>query len=122
MSGGSKLRSMNEAQFRQARKLIRSQCANYDGGNCILLDDGEEHVCPQRISYSLLCRYFQAAVLPASRELYADIMEKDSRKRCADCGAYFVPTGSRSLCCPDCALLRERRRKAAWARKKRCGL
>ena len=43
--------------------------ANYDGGNCIALDDGEECVCVQSISYSLLCRWFRAAVLPLDREL-----------------------------------------------------
>lgn len=121
MSAPREIRRMNEAQFRRARKLIHGLCANYENGNCILLDDGEDHICPQRISYSLLCRYFQASVLPADRELYAEIIEKDSRKRCADCGAPFVPTGSRAVCCPDCAAKRERRRKAAWARKKRSG-
>lgn len=121
MSAPREIRRMNEAQFRRARKLISRLCANCDGGNCLLLDDGEEHVCPQRISYSVLCRYFEACVLPADRELFADIMEKDSRRRCADCGAPFVPTGSRAAYCPDCSAKRERRRKAAWARKKRGG-
>ena len=36
----SELRRMNEDQFRRARKLIRRLCANYDGGNCLPLDDG----------------------------------------------------------------------------------
>ena len=121
MSAPREIRRMNEGQFRRVRKLVRSLCANCDGGSCLLLDDGEEHVCPQLISYSVLCRYFEAAVLPADRELYADIMERDSRRRCADCGAPFVPTGSRAVYCPDCAAIRERRRKAAWARKKRGG-
>ena len=35
---------MSEAQFRRAGKLIRRLCANYDGGNCLPLDDGD--VCP----------------------------------------------------------------------------
>ena len=111
MSGD--IRRMDEGQLRRVKKLIRGLCANCDGGDCLLLDDGEAHVCPQLITYSLLCRYFRAAVLPADRELYADIMERDARKRCADCGAPFVPTGSR------CAVLRERRRKAEWARRNR---
>lgn len=113
------IRRMDEGQLRRVKKLIRGLCANCDGGNCLLLDDGESTVCPQLLTYSVLCRYFRAAVLPADRELYADIMERDSRKRCADCGAPFVPTGSRALFCPRCAALRERRRKAEWARRKR---
>lgn len=42
----------------------------------MLLDDGEECVCPQLISYSLLCKWFQTAVLPLDRELHAGIVEK----------------------------------------------
>lgn len=113
------IRRMDEGQYRRAKKLIRGLCANCDGGNCLLLDDGETTVCPQLITYSVLCRYFRAAVLPADRELYADIMERDARRKCADCGAPFVPTGSRGVFCPRCAALRERRRKAEWARRNR---
>ena len=36
----SELRRMSEDQFRRTRKLIRRLCANYDGGNCLPLDDG----------------------------------------------------------------------------------
>ena len=117
MTGG--IRRMDEGQLRRVRKLIQGLCVNCDGGNCLLLDDGETTVCPQLITYSVLCSYFRAAVLPADRVLYADIMERDSRKRCTDCGAPFVPTGSRGIFCPRCAALRERRRKAEWARKNR---
>ena len=54
---------MNYPQYHKARKLVR-ECCNYCDGNCLLLDDGEECVCVQSISYSLLCRWFRAAVLP----------------------------------------------------------
>lgn len=54
---------MNYPQYRKARKLTH-ECCNYCDGNCLLLDDGEECVCVQSISYSLLCRWFRAAVLP----------------------------------------------------------
>ena len=63
---------MTEAQLRRARRLIRSLCANCNGGNCLLLDDGYEPCpCPQMLTCSVLCRYFRAAVLPADRELQA---------------------------------------------------
>lgn len=52
---------MNYPQYRKARKLTH-ECCNYCDGNCLLLDDGEECVCVQSISYSLLCRWFRAAV------------------------------------------------------------
>ena len=64
---------LTPSQRRRCNRLIKRLCANYDDGNCLLLDDGEPCVCPQTISYSLLCRYFHNAVLPAEKELYADI-------------------------------------------------
>ena len=59
---------MDYRQYRKVRRLVH-ECCNYDGGNCIALDDGEECVCVQSISYSLLCRWFRAAVLPLDKEL-----------------------------------------------------
>lgn len=57
---------MNYPQYRKARRLTH-ECCNYCNGNCLLLDDGEECVCVQSISYSLLCRWFRAAV-PVCRD------------------------------------------------------
>ena len=101
---------MTEAQLRCAKKLIRKLCANNDMGNCLLLDDGEVCVCPQLISYTLLCRYFRAAVLPADKKLYDEIMRTDSRKRCAECGAVFVPASNRAQYCDRCKVIVERRK------------
>ena len=50
-------------QYRTVRRLVH-ECCNYQDGNCLLLDNGEECVCPQSISYSLVCKWFRAAVLP----------------------------------------------------------
>ena len=112
---------MTEKQFSRAKKLLRRLCANYDRGNCLLLDDGYDAcLCPQLLSNTLLCRYFRSAVLPADMELWAEVLGQTGlRKRCAACGNSFFPTGSRSLYCPGCAAVRERRRKAEWARKNR---
>ena len=43
---------MDYRQYRRARRLVH-ECCSYDGGHCIALDDGEECVCVQSISYSL---------------------------------------------------------------------
>ena len=43
---------MDYRQYRRARRLVH-ECCNYIDGNCIALDDGEECVCVQSISYSL---------------------------------------------------------------------
>lgn len=85
---------MTPGQRRKANALIRKICCNYDNGNCIALDDGEECVCVQSISYSLLCKWFVNAVLPADKALYAEVMGQKV-KRCAECGAAFVPGSNR---------------------------
>ena len=109
---------MNYQQYRKARKLVR-ECCNYCDGNCLLLDDVEECVCVQSISYSLLCRWFKVAVLPLDAALYAEISKsRDEVKRCAVCGAVFTPKSNRAKYCPDCAV-RMRRKKEAERQRKR---
>ena len=81
---------MDYRQYRRARRLVH-ECCNYDGGNCIALDDGEECVCVQSISYSLLCRWFRAAVLPLDRELETALFHRLDAKRCAVCGGAVHP-------------------------------
>jgi len=56
--------------------LVRRSCCNYFKGHCLLLlDDGEETKCVQLISrYGIYCNYFLKAVLPAEKELYAEIL------------------------------------------------
>ena len=93
---------MDYRQYRAACRLVH-ECCNYDEGNCLLLDDGEPCVCVQSISYSLLCRWFRAAVLPLEPELAAALLYRGSRKRCAVCGAAFLPKSNRGKYCPDCA-------------------
>ena len=82
------IKRLTPAQRARCNRLIRRLCANYDGGNCLPLDDGEGCVCVQTISYSLLCRWFRAAVLPLDAALCAEISKsRDEVKRCAVCGA-----------------------------------
>lgn len=76
---------LNEAQYRKVKKLTRRLCANNDGGCCLLLDDGDPCVCVQAISFSLLCRYFREAVLPADRGLCADIMRQHDTRKNVSC-------------------------------------
>ncbi len=69
----------------------------------VALADGEECVCPQTISYSVCCKWFRWAVLPQDKALEADIFRSTSVKRCAECGAAFVPGSNRAKYCPECA-------------------
>ena len=105
-----KLPRMDEGQFRRVKKLIRRLCANCDSGNCLLLDDGDPCRCPQMISPALICKYFRAAVLPADRVLYGEIMSARPVKCCRICGAPIFSRSNSVKYCPSCAL-RERRRR-----------
>lgn len=69
-------------QRQRANALIKRLCANYDNGNCLVLDDGEPCICVQSISYSLLCKYFRKAVLPAEPVLEADILAHALKSAC----------------------------------------
>ena len=73
------IKRLTPVQRARCNRLIRRLCANYDGGNCLPLDDGEGCVCVQTISYSLLCKYFRRAVLPADKVLCADIYRQRTR-------------------------------------------
>lgn len=51
MSG---LKRLTPQQSRKANALIKKTCCNCMGGNCILLDDGDECVCPQAHSAKIM--------------------------------------------------------------------
>ena len=99
-------------------RLGHRRCV-HDGGACIALDDGEECVCVQSISYSLLCRWFRASVLPLDRELETALFHRLDAKRCAVCGALFTPGSNRAKYCPECAPKVHRRQKAECERRRR---
>lgn len=110
---------MTPQQRKRANALIRKTYCNYDGGNCIALDDGEECVCPQTISYSVLCKWFRKAVLPQDKAFEAEILHDGSIKLCAECGAGFTSISNRAKYCPSCAAKVHRRQKNASDRKRR---
>jgi len=114
---------MTEKQFSRVKKLLRRLCANYDHGNCLLLDDGHDPCpCPQLLTCSLVCKYFRAAVLPNERELHMELLrEPGQRKRCAKCGALFIPRCNRALYCDQCASEEKRRRIRERVRRHRAG-
>ena len=95
------------------------ECCNYIDGNCIALDDGEECVCVQSISYSLLCRWFRAAVLPQDKELETALFHRLNAKKCSVCKALFTPGSNRAKYCPECAARMKRVNAAKRKRKQR---
>lgn len=115
---------LDEKQYRAVKKMTRAECANNDYGNCLLLDDGDACVCVQAISYSLLCRYFREAVLPADKQLYAEITrdKEIDLKRCAICKNTFAAGSNRAKYCPACAGKIRRRQKVESERSRRLRL
>ena len=109
---------LSPSQRRRCNRLIRKLCANYDNGNCLPLDEGDGCVCVQMISLSLICKYFRNAVLPADKELYADIFKQRTVK-CAVCGASFLPNSNRQKYCSECSRKVHRKQKNESAKKRR---
>ena len=97
--------------------LVKRECCNCVDGNCLLLDDGDECVCPQLISYSLLCKWFRVAVLPADKLLYAELMNTEDKRRCIECGASFASSSNSVKYCPECRKRITRRQAAERMRK-----
>lgn len=111
---------LTEGQHRKVRSLIKSDCANFYAGNCLLLDwHTESCQCPQMLTRSLVCRWFKNAVLPIDRELNEEIRKTSSQHLCRDCGDWFYPEHCNTLFCPKCRLLRARESKRKWAAKNR---
>lgn len=54
---------MTPKQHREAVRIINDRCCNCYDGNCLLLDDGEEVVCPQMLSCSVCCTFFRNVLL-----------------------------------------------------------
>ena len=115
----SELKRMTPQQCRRAYALIRKTCCNFDNGNCLLLDDGDACPCPQLISFSVLCKWFRVAVLPADKELYAELYHTEDMRRCAVCGASFASRSNSVKYCPDCRKRITRRQAAERMRKRR---
>lgn len=110
---------MTPGQRKRANALIRRECCNYDGGNCLLLDDGEECVCVQRISYSVNCKWFRRCVLPQDKALETEIFHQPEDKHCAVCGVAFRPKSNRAKYCEGCAKDVHRKQKSVSERKRR---
>ena len=106
---------LTKEQMPAIRRLVR-QCCNYDHGECIALDDGAGCECIQAISYSLLCKWFRAAVLPLDPALELSLLG-GTTKRCASCGEAFVPGSNRAKYCLACGKVHQRKMDAEKHRR-----
>lgn len=115
----SAVKRLTPPQSRKVGALVKRECCNCVDGKCLLLDDGDECVCPQLISYSLLCKWFRVAVLPADKLLYAELMNTEDKRRCTECGASFASSSNSVKYCPECRKRITRRQAAERMRKMR---
>ena len=108
-------------QFAEIKTMIKSRCCNCYQGNCLLLDDGDTHTCPQLITPShIICRYFLDAVLPADKTLLKDLRsESVVMMVCSLCGKKTERTGRNQKFCPGCAKKKQRQRNAEYMSAKR---
>lgn len=113
------VKRLTPPQSRRTNALVKKECCNCDNGKCLLLDDGDECVCPQLISCSLLCKWFRAAVLPLDTALYAELYAPEDKRRCAVCNTPFASSSNSVKYCPDCRKRIQRIQAAERKRKQR---
>lgn len=112
---------INHEQAKQIHTLVRTQCCNYNDGNCSARDNGQARKCLQMISVTTICDWFTEAVLPLNPELQKDVFKiKDVVKsKCKTCGKPFVPNSNSAKFCKNCVLSARRKTQAEYAKKKR---
>ena len=96
---------MDYQQFHKMRRMVHS-CCNYDGGNCLALDDGEACRCSKHFLFGTL-QMVSAAILPTDKKLEAALYYRLGAKHCAACIALFLPGSNRAKFCPSCAANRK---------------
>ena len=113
------IKRLTPPQSRKVNSLIKKECCNCDNGHCILLDDGEERGRGDVYKRQLLCKWFQIAVLPLDKLLHAELFKTEDKKRCTECGTFFVSKSNSVKYCPDCRKRITRRQAAERMRKRR---
>ena len=109
-------------QFAEIKALIKSRCCNCYQGNCLLLDDGDTHTCPQLKTPShIICRHFLDCVLPSDNTLMKSLTGQIPVETvvCALCGSKTERTGRNQKFCTDCAKKKQRQRNAEYMSAKR---
>lgn len=100
-------------QGREVNRLLKAECANYFDGDCLKLDCN----CPQMISDSVICRYFENSVLPLNLELQHELFGAGYSKKCKRCEKKFVSKSRTVQYCDFCSGIiarengRERKKK-----------
>lgn len=106
---------MTTQQRNQAVKLIRRECCNCVGDECVIIEkEDRTYKCPQMLSYSVCCKWFRWAVLPLDSSLEKGVFGYSSvkMKKCNRCGRMLPSDLFNGRRCNYCEQeLRERRHK-----------
>ena len=107
--------------FRTVSHSVKKYCCNCYENNCLLLDDGDCHTCPQLITFShIICSYYLRAVLPGDKDLTEKIKHSAADTiKCLKCGKETVRTGRNQKFCSECAEKQKRKRNALFMAEKR---
>lgn len=70
-------------------------------------------------AFESTAKKYGIAVLPADKELYAELYHTEDMRRCSVCGAPFASSSNRAIYCPDCRKRITRRQTAERMRKMR---
>jgi len=73
----------------------------------------------QIITYSLICKWFRATVLPLDAGLCAALLHRADRKKCVLCGGYYLSKSNRAKYCHDCSIHMKRAKATERKRKQR---
>ena len=110
-------RELTAREKQAIRRLVTSECANYDHEWGCLPLDGTCYMFTIAYVNSSQCKYFQNAVLPLDPALEA-VLSRRPTKPCMRCGRKIPVQGRRAYCGP-CALSARKAATAARVRKHR---
>ena len=110
-------RELTARELQSIRRLVTSECANYDYEYGCLPLDGPCYMFTIAYVNSSLCKYFRDAVLPLDPALEA-VFSQMPVKPCKRCGRKIPVQGRRAYCEP-CALSAHKAATAARVRKHR---
>ena len=111
-------RELSGKEKRQIKRLVISQCANYDKEYGCLPLDCECYMFGVCYSNSALCKWFRNALLPTEPELQA-VFESIPLAVCKECEKHFQKNGKHAYCSDRCATEARRKQTAARVRKHR---
>jgi len=111
-------RELTGIERKSIRKLVASQCANYDSlYGCLPLEDS---CCMlDKCWTGAFCKYFKNAVLPNDPKLESSLDRRHETRECAFCGDTFPANGKKAYCSERCANEAKKRQKREHIRKRR---